>query len=82
MPPTYPQKQNIKAIALCAFNPNGVGVGTDGRAYLVINGTETDTAENTPVKFVLSGTIAGGFNSEADNFVFKGPFGTVLTPQS
>jgi hypothetical protein len=75
---SYPMKMEFKAIALCAFNPNGVGELTDGRAYLVMNGTTTDIAQNTTEKIVASGTLAGGFNQEGNNFVFKGPYGTVL----
>lgn len=76
--PTYPLKTGFKAIFLCAFNPDGIGVGTDGVAFLGIDGTQTETAENVPSKFVISGTLTGGFNDVDDNFLFKGSYGTVL----
>jgi hypothetical protein len=80
-PITYPLKTGFKAIFLCDFNPGGiVGDGTDGVAYLGMNGTQTEDAVNTPSKFVISGTLTGGFNSDEDNFLFKGSYGTVLTP--
>ena len=78
---TYPMNMNIKGIALCVFNPNSIDGLTDGLAYLVINGTETEIAVNTASKFVFSGTLSGGLNQEGNNFVFKGPFGAVLKPQ-
>jgi len=78
--PSYPLTTGFKAIFLCAFNPDGIGVGTDGVAFLGINGTQTESAENTPSKFVISGTLTGGFNDIDDNFLFKGSYGTVLTP--
>jgi hypothetical protein len=78
--PSYPLTTVFKAIFLCAFNPDGIGVGTDGVAFLGINGTQTESAENTPSKFVISGTLTGGFNDIDDNFLFKGSYGTVLTP--
>ena len=75
---TYPQKMNMKSLALCAFNPNGVNGITDGVAHLGMNGTATDIALNTISKLVASGTLAGGFNEKGNNFVFKGSYGTVL----
>ena len=77
----YPQIMNVKGIALCAFNPNNVDGVTDGLAYLVINGPETEIALNTASKFVFSGTIGGGLNQEGNNFVFKGSYGALLKPQ-
>ena len=78
--PTYPLKTGFKAMFLCSFNPNGIGVGTDGFAYLGMNGTQTETAEDIFSKFAISGTIIGGFNEVDNNFVFKGSYGSVLTP--
>jgi len=75
---TYPQKMDIKSLALCAFNPNGVDGITDGVAHLGMNGTATDIALDTISKIVASGTLAGGFNQEGNNFVFRGSYGTVL----
>ena len=78
--PTYPLKTGFKAIFLCDFNHGGiVGDETDGVAYLGMNGTQHETAENVPSKFVISGTIIGGFNGIDDNFLFKGSYGSVLT---
>ena len=78
--PTYPLKTSFKAVFLCTFNPEGVGGETDGVAYLGMNGTQHETAENVPSKFTISGTIIGGFNGVEDNFLFKGSYGTKLLP--
>ena len=77
--PTYPLKTGFKAIFLCSFNPNGIGVGTDGFAYLGMDGTQTENPENNPLKFEISGTIIGGFNGVDNNFLFKGSYGSILT---
>ena len=77
--PIYPLKTGFKAVFLCTFNPEGIGGETDGVAYLGMNGSETETTENVPSKFTISGTIMGGFNGVDDNFLFKGSYGSVLT---
>ena len=78
----YPHIENLKVLALCAFNPNGIGETTDGIAYLEMGGTLkklTDQPSDIE-RFVLNGTLGGAYNSADSNFVFKGPFGTVLKP--
>ncbi len=78
----YPHVENLKALALCAFNPNGIDGTTDGIAYLQMGGTLRKlTDQPTDIeKLVLNGTLGGAFNSDDSNLVFKGPFGTVLKP--
>jgi predicted RecA/RadA family phage recombinase len=78
----YPHIENLKVLALCAFNPNGIGETTDGIAYLEMGGTLkklTDQPSDIE-RFVLNGTLGGAYNSADSNFVFKGPFGTVPKP--
>ncbi len=83
-PEPYPHVENLKAVILCAFNPNGVDGNTDGVAYLDMKGTSTKLTvqPNAIGKFVFSGTVGGAYNQADNNFVFKGSFGTVLKPQA
>jgi hypothetical protein len=78
----YPHIENIKALALCAFNPNGIDGTTDGIAYLQMGGTiKKLTGQPTDIeRLVLTGTLGGAYNQADNNFVFKGSFGTVLKP--
>jgi hypothetical protein len=81
-PEPFPHTENLGGVALCAFNPNGIGVTTDGIAYLHMKGTARKLTEvpSDVEKFVFTGTFGGAFNSDESNLVFKGPFGTVLKP--
>jgi len=78
----YPHIENMKALALCAFNPNGIDGTTDGIAYLQMGGTlKKLTGQPTDIeRLVLNGTLGGAYNQADNNFVFKGSFGTVLKP--
>jgi hypothetical protein len=78
----YPHIENLKVLALCAFNPNGIGETTDGIAYLHMKGNLkklSDLPSNIE-RLVFNGTLGAAFNSEDNNLVFKGPLGTFLTP--
>jgi hypothetical protein len=83
-PEPFPHVENLKGVALCAFNPNGVDGTTDGVAYLHMTGTLTKLTDEPSAigKFVFSGTAGGAYNLADNNFVFKGSFGTVLKPQA
>jgi hypothetical protein len=76
----YPHTENLGIVALCAFNPNGIDVTTNGIGYLHMKGNLRKLSElPTDIeKIVLTGTLGGAFNSDDNNLVFKGPFGTVL----
>ena len=78
----FPHQENLKAVALCAFNPNGVDGTTDGVAYLHMTGylKKLSDLPDDIGKYVLSGTLGGGFDQGGDNFIFKGSFGTVAKP--
>jgi hypothetical protein len=78
----YPHTENLKSLALCAFNPNGIGETTDGIAYLQMGGTlKKLTDQPTDIeKFVLNGTLGGAYNQADNSIVSKGSFGTVLKP--
>jgi hypothetical protein len=78
----YPHTENLGIVALCAFNPNGIDVTTNGIAYLHMKGNLRKLSEglNDIEKIVLTGTLGGAFNSDDNNLVFKGPLGTVLKP--
>jgi len=78
----YPHTENLGIVALCAFNPNGIDVTTNGIGYLHMKGNLRKLSEvlNDIEKIVLTGTLGGAFNLDDDNLVFKGPFGTVLKP--
>jgi len=78
----YPHTENLGIVTLCALNPNGIDVTTNGIAYLHMKGTLRKlTAQlNDIEKIVLSGTAGGVYNETDNNFIFKGPFGTVLKP--
>jgi hypothetical protein len=78
----YPHSENLGIVALCAFNPNGIGETTNGFGYLHMRGNLRKLSEvlNDIERIVLTGTAGGAFNSDDNNLVFKGPFGTVLKP--
>ena len=81
-PVPFPHIENLRGVALCTFNPNGVDGVTDGIAYFTASGYSKKLSESPSDvgKFVLSGTIGGGFNEAGNSFVFKGSFGSVLKP--
>ena len=78
----YPHTENLGIVTLCALNPNGIDVTTNGIAYLHMKGTlrKLTAQPNDIEKIVLSGTAGGVYNETDNNFIFKGSFGTVLKP--
>ena len=78
----YPHTENLGIVALCAFNPNGIDVTTNGIGYLHMKGNLRKLSEvlNDIEKIVLSGTAGGVYNETDNNFIFKGSFGTLLKP--
>jgi hypothetical protein len=81
-PVPFPHIENLRGLALCAFNPNGLDGVTDGIAYFSASGYSkklTDIPADVG-KFVLWGSIGGAFNQAGNSFVFKGSFGSVLKP--
>jgi hypothetical protein len=81
-PVPFPHIENLSGVALCAFNPNELDGVTDGIAYFSASGYSKKLSDipSDVGKFVLSGTIGGGFNQAGNSFVFKGSFGSVLKP--
>jgi hypothetical protein len=80
-PPTLTNSVNL--VATCEFNPNGIGTGSNGIAYLAMKGTtyKKKYADATPYKAVFSGTVGGGYSVTGD-FTFIGSLGSVtLKPQ-
>jgi hypothetical protein len=80
-PPTL--TNSVSMVATCEFNPNGIGAGSNGIAYLAMKGTtyKKKFADAAPYKGVFSGTVGGGYNV-ANDFTFIGSLGSVtLKPQ-
>jgi len=78
----YPHIENLGTVALCAFNPNGIDQTPNGIAYLHMRGNLKKLSDQPSdiERLVFNGTLGGAYNSADNNFVFKGPLGTVLTP--
>ncbi len=81
-PMPFPHIENLRGVALCAFNPNGIDGTTDGIAYLHMSGASKKLTDAPAAieKFTFSGTVGGAYNGIDDNLVFKGSFATVLKP--
>jgi hypothetical protein len=81
-PEPFPHAENLGGVALCAFNPNGIDQTPNGIAYLHMRGNLKKLSDQPSdiERLVFNGTLGGAYNSADNNFVFKGPLGTVLTP--
>ncbi len=82
LPATY--SRSMKGVALCSFNPDGIGTDSDGVGYLMMTATErmTDTGGNLSTKmYVSSATVGGGiFVDFGSRLVFKGTLTATLLP--